>query len=60
MAGESVHSDEVLRWFSAFPGAAIVTLVMAFNFVGDGVRDALDAPQPVISPRVKGVDTGKR
>ena len=42
MAGESVHSDEVLRWFSAFPGAAILTLVMAFNFVGDGVRDALD------------------
>jgi peptide/nickel transport system permease protein len=29
-------------WVSAFPGAAILTLVMAFNFVGDGVRDALD------------------
>jgi peptide/nickel transport system permease protein len=29
-------------WVSTFPGAAILTLVMAFNFVGDGVRDALD------------------
>jgi peptide/nickel transport system permease protein len=29
-------------WVSAFPGAAILTLVMAFNFIGDGVRDLLD------------------
>jgi peptide/nickel transport system permease protein len=29
-------------WVSAFPGAAILTLVLAFNFIGDGVRDALD------------------
>ncbi len=29
-------------WISAFPGLAIFTLVMAFNFVGDGLRDALD------------------
>jgi peptide/nickel transport system permease protein len=29
-------------WVSTFPGAAILTLVLAFNFIGDGVRDALD------------------
>ena len=29
-------------WVSTFPGAAILTLVVAFNFIGDGVRDALD------------------
>jgi peptide/nickel transport system permease protein len=29
-------------WVSAFPGLAILSLVMAFNFIGDGVRDALD------------------
>jgi peptide/nickel transport system permease protein len=29
-------------WVSTFPGLAILTLVMAFNFIGDGVRDALD------------------
>lgn len=34
------HFDQ--WWMSAFPGLAIFTIVMAFNFVGDGLRDALD------------------
>jgi peptide/nickel transport system permease protein len=29
-------------WVSAFPGLAILSLAMAFNFIGDGIRDALD------------------
>jgi peptide/nickel transport system permease protein len=29
-------------WVSAFPGLAIFTVVMAFNFIGDGLRDAMD------------------
>jgi peptide/nickel transport system permease protein len=29
-------------WISLFPGLAIVMTVMAFNAVGDGLRDALD------------------
>ncbi len=29
-------------WIAAFPGLAIFTLVMGFNFLGDGIRDALD------------------
>ncbi|MBI4278186.1 MAG: ABC transporter permease [Armatimonadetes bacterium] len=29
-------------WIALFPGLAITLTVMAFNFVGDGVRDALD------------------
>jgi peptide/nickel transport system permease protein len=29
-------------WLSAFPGIAILTVVMAFNFVGDGLRDLTD------------------
>lgn len=29
-------------WITAFPGLAIVFTVMAFNLVGDGLRDALD------------------
>ncbi len=29
-------------WMSAFPGLAIFTIVLAFNFIGDGIRDALD------------------
>lgn len=29
-------------WIAAFAGLAIFLLVMGFNFIGDGVRDALD------------------
>lgn len=29
-------------WLSTFPGLAIFTVVMAFNFVGDGLRDLAD------------------
>jgi len=29
-------------WVATFPGIAILTVVMGFNFVGDGVRDWLD------------------
>lgn len=34
-------------WISTFPGLAIVFVVLAFNLVGDGLRDALD-------PRLRG------
>ncbi|MGB1839465.1 MAG: ABC transporter permease [Longimicrobiales bacterium] len=36
--------DELLNawWLSTFPGLAIVFTVLAFNLVGDGLRDALD------------------
>ena len=34
-------------WISTFPGMAIVTTVVCFNLIGDGVRDALD-------PRMRG------
>jgi peptide/nickel transport system permease protein len=30
-------------WMGVFPGLTIFLAVLAFNFVGDGVRDALDA-----------------
>lgn len=32
----------VAPWVTAFPGIAIVLLVMGFNMFGDGLRDALD------------------
>lgn len=34
-----------LWWVSLFPGLAIVLTVMAFNALGDGLRDALDPRQ---------------
>jgi peptide/nickel transport system permease protein len=29
-------------WVATFPGLAILTVVMGFNFMGDGFRDWLD------------------
>jgi peptide/nickel transport system permease protein len=29
-------------WIGVFPGVAILTIVIAFNFIGDAIRDALD------------------
>jgi peptide/nickel transport system permease protein len=29
-------------WLSLFPGLAITIVVLAFNFLGDWLRDALD------------------
>ncbi|OIQ76450.1 putative D,D-dipeptide transport system permease protein DdpC [mine drainage metagenome] len=39
-------------WLAAFPGLAIFTVVMAFNFLGDAMRDALD---PRTAGAVQGV-----
>jgi peptide/nickel transport system permease protein len=29
-------------WISTFPGLAIMSLVLGFNLLGDGIRDVLD------------------
>jgi peptide/nickel transport system permease protein len=29
-------------WISTFPGVAIFSVAMACNFIGDGLRDAID------------------
>ncbi|MGW8264892.1 MAG: ABC transporter permease [Longimicrobiales bacterium] len=41
--GRSYLSDA--WWIATFPGLAIVLVVLAFNLVGDGLRDALDPRQ---------------
>jgi peptide/nickel transport system permease protein len=33
---------ETAPWISVFPGIAIMTAVLAFNLIGDGLRDVLD------------------
>ncbi len=40
----SENKDNLTRapWVAIFPGIAIMLLVLAFNFVGDAMRDALD------------------
>lgn len=49
MASDGVDYFE-FWWMSTFPGIAIFTVVLAFNFVGDGLRDVFD-------PRVTGGGT---
>jgi peptide/nickel transport system permease protein len=39
---------ESAPWLAVFPGLAIFLVVLAFNLVGDGLRDALD---PRSAPR---------
>jgi peptide/nickel transport system permease protein len=34
-------------WIALFPGLAILTTAMAANFIGDGLRDALDPRTPI-------------
>jgi peptide/nickel transport system permease protein len=38
--GQTYYQQSI--WMSIFPGLAIMLTVMGFNFLGDGVRDALD------------------
>jgi ABC-type dipeptide/oligopeptide/nickel transport system permease subunit len=37
--------QDVAWWLVAFPGAIIVLTVLCINFIGDGLRDALDPTQ---------------
>ncbi len=43
-------------WLSIFPGAAIMVVVLGFNFLGDGLRDILD---PRLGPTVSDVPVKK-
>ena len=42
MVSEGVEYVLEQWWISVFPGIAIFLLVLAFNLVGDGLRDVLD------------------
>ena len=39
-------------WMGTFPGLAIFTVVLAFNFLGDGLRDVFDPRRPGQASRV--------
>jgi oligopeptide transport system permease protein len=45
LAAEGADATSILRtywWLIAFPGAALTVTLFALNFLGDGLRDALD------------------
>ena len=39
---EALSSVKLFWWVEIFPGAALATTLFALNFLGDGLRDALD------------------
>ena len=45
MLSEGRNFFQQAPWMGIFPGIAILVTVMAFNFIGDGLRDALDPKQ---------------
>lgn len=47
----SIRALTSFPWLLYVPGAAIFVTVMAFNFLGDGLRDALD-PRRVVGSRM--------
>jgi peptide/nickel transport system permease protein len=42
MLSESTGFYQVAWWFVVFPGGALFTTTLAFNLLGDSIRDALD------------------
>ena len=42
LLSNAISTTEDYWWLTVFPGLAIFLTVLAINFVGDGLRDALD------------------
>ncbi|MGW0227164.1 ABC transporter permease [Actinopolymorpha singaporensis] len=42
MLNEAINYYQVAWWFIVFPGLALLITTLAFNLLGDGVRDAFD------------------
>jgi peptide/nickel transport system permease protein len=50
MLAESIPYYRVAWWFVAFPGLALLITTMAFNLLGDSVRDAFDPRETQLTP----------
>ena len=55
MLADSITALVPPWWLAFFPGLAITVTVLAFNLLGDGIRDTLD---PRLSPAVLRLVTG--
>lgn len=42
LSGDALYTLEVAWWLAIFPGMAITLVVLAFNLLGDAMRDVLD------------------
>jgi ABC-type dipeptide/oligopeptide/nickel transport system permease subunit len=43
MIADAIPTFETAWWYMLFPGLALLVTVLAFNLLGDGLQDALDA-----------------
>jgi ABC-type dipeptide/oligopeptide/nickel transport system permease subunit len=50
MLADAMAYYKVAWWFVFFPGAALLITTVAFNVLGDSVRDALDPRRDMRSP----------
>ena len=57
MLADSITALVPPWWLAFFPGLAITVTVLAFNLLGDGIRDSLD---PKLAPTVLRLVTGVR
>jgi peptide/nickel transport system permease protein len=53
MLADAMAYYKVAWWFVFFPGAALLITTVAFNVLGDSVRDALDPRRDMRSPRAE-------
>jgi len=51
MLADSLQYYQVAWWFALFPGLALLVTTLAFNLLGDAVRDALDPHTARLSVR---------
>ena len=54
MLADAMAYYKVAWWFVFFPGAALLITTVAFNILGDSVRDALDPRRNLAAPATAG------
>jgi oligopeptide transport system permease protein len=42
LIADGAQDMELAPWLLVFPSAVMVVTLMSFNFIGDGLRDAID------------------
>jgi ABC-type dipeptide/oligopeptide/nickel transport system permease subunit len=57
MIAEATPIFNTAWWFMVFPGAALLITVLAFNLLGDGLRDALS---PRTAPRNRSYNNNQK
>ncbi len=56
MLAEALDYYEVAWWYVVFPGLALLVTTLAFNLLGDSVRDAFD---PRVQPHLHGREVAR-